>query len=370
VLLATGQLWSGPLPALLAVATGVLVTGGFHEDGLADTADGLGGGQTPARRLEIMKDSRVGTYGVLALGLVLAIKVAALATLPLATAALALVAAHGAGRVAAVVVMVLGRHVSDRDDAKYKPAPDGVRPFELLIAAVLGLWPLACWAGPAWRGRRSARSGGGPGPDGPAADRRLHRRRAGRDRAGLRARRLLGVSAMLAIAMTLLVCPLSQVETARALHRPSHLISLLSPTSADRGLARSRRRRSAPAPGLSRHRRDPRRPHRARRGPGRPAAGLRGRLGRGAADAGPLLGRGQPLDGGGLHHRLPARARAVRARHRPGPARRRALRHAQPADGQPGRRGAGPGRPDVGRRRRDRPGRRHLRGRAVRVALK
>jgi adenosylcobinamide-GDP ribazoletransferase len=149
VLLAGGQVWSGLLPALLAVAAGVLVTGGFHEDGLADTADGLGGGQAPARRLEIMKDSRVGTYGVLTLGLVLAIKVAALATLPLATAALALVAAHGAGRVAAVVVMVLGRHVSDRDDAKYKPAPEGVRLSELLIAAVTGLWPLALlgWPG-------------------------------------------------------------------------------------------------------------------------------------------------------------------------------------------------------------------------------
>jgi adenosylcobinamide-GDP ribazoletransferase len=143
VLLAAGQPWSGALPALLAVAAGVLITGGFHEDGLADTADGLGGGQTPARRLEIMKDSRVGTYGVLALVLVLATKVAALAALPLATAALALVAAHGAGRVAAVVVMVLERHVSDRTDAKYKPAPEGVRPFELVIAAILGLGPLA-----------------------------------------------------------------------------------------------------------------------------------------------------------------------------------------------------------------------------------
>jgi len=152
VLLAAGQLWSGLLPALLAVAAGVLITGGFHEDGLADTADGLGGGQTPARRLEIMKDSRVGTYGVLALGLALAIKVAALATLPLLTAAMALVAAHGAGRVAAVVVMVLGRHVSDRDDAKYKPAPEGVRHSELLIAAVLGLWPLALLSWPGLAG--------------------------------------------------------------------------------------------------------------------------------------------------------------------------------------------------------------------------
>jgi adenosylcobinamide-GDP ribazoletransferase len=149
VLLAAGQWWSGLLPALLAVAAGVLITGGFHEDGLADTADGLGGGQTPQRRLEIMKDSRVGTYGVLALGLMLAIKVAALAALPLIPAALALVAAHGAGRVAAVVIMVLERHVSDRADAKYKPAPDGVTPFELLVAAALGLGPLALlgWPG-------------------------------------------------------------------------------------------------------------------------------------------------------------------------------------------------------------------------------
>lgn len=142
MLLAAGQLWGGPLPALLAVAAGVLITGGFHEDGLADAADGLGGGQTPDRRLEIMKDSRLGTYGALALGLVLAIKVAALAALPLATAALALVAAHGAGRAAAVAVMVVGRHVSDPATAKYKPAPDGVRPMDLLVGALLGLWPL------------------------------------------------------------------------------------------------------------------------------------------------------------------------------------------------------------------------------------
>jgi adenosylcobinamide-GDP ribazoletransferase len=143
VLLAAGQAWSGALPALLAVAAGVLITGGFHEDGLADTADGLGGGHTSARRLEIMKDSRIGTYGALALGLILAIKVAARATLPLTTAALALVAAHGAGRTAAVAVMVLGRHVGDPSNAKYKPAPDGVSPGEFLLAAALGLWPLA-----------------------------------------------------------------------------------------------------------------------------------------------------------------------------------------------------------------------------------
>lgn len=142
VLLAAGQVWSGWVPALLALGVGLLLTGGFHEDGLADTADGLGGGQTPERRLEIMKDSRVGTYGVLVLLVVLGTKAATLATLAPMSAALALLAAHGVGRVAAVATMAALPHVSDRADAKYKPAPDGVKPLEVLVAAILGLWPL------------------------------------------------------------------------------------------------------------------------------------------------------------------------------------------------------------------------------------
>ena len=56
--------------AALALACLVLLTGALHEDGLADSADGLWGGWTPERRLEIMRDSRIGTYGVMALGLV------------------------------------------------------------------------------------------------------------------------------------------------------------------------------------------------------------------------------------------------------------------------------------------------------------
>lgn len=67
--------------ATLAVAALVLTTGAFHEDGLADTADGLFGGTTPERRLEIMKDSRVGSFGVVALGLSLLLRVTALAAI-------------------------------------------------------------------------------------------------------------------------------------------------------------------------------------------------------------------------------------------------------------------------------------------------
>ena len=59
----------------MALAAGVIVTGALHEDGLADSADGLWGGWTRERRLEIMKDSRIGTYGVLALALSLLLHV-------------------------------------------------------------------------------------------------------------------------------------------------------------------------------------------------------------------------------------------------------------------------------------------------------
>ena len=104
VLIAASQLWGGIIPALLAVAASVLVTGAFHEDGLADSFDALGG-YTREARLAIMKDSRIGTYGVVALGLCIALRVAALAILPLPIAAAALVASHGSARLASVTVM-------------------------------------------------------------------------------------------------------------------------------------------------------------------------------------------------------------------------------------------------------------------------
>ena len=87
------------LAALLALAATALVTGALHEDGLADAADGLGGGRTRERKLEIMRDSRIGTYGVCALILSFGLRWSALATIanPWAVA-LALCAAHTAAR--------------------------------------------------------------------------------------------------------------------------------------------------------------------------------------------------------------------------------------------------------------------------------
>jgi adenosylcobinamide-GDP ribazoletransferase len=69
------------LSALLAVAFGLLVTGALHEDGLADTADGLGGGKDREKRLDIMRDSRIGSYGALALIVAVGARVACYAAL-------------------------------------------------------------------------------------------------------------------------------------------------------------------------------------------------------------------------------------------------------------------------------------------------
>jgi len=69
---------SAAIAAGIALAVQIIITGAMHEDGLADSADGLWGGWDTERRLEIMKDSRIGTYGVLALGLSLLLRWAAL----------------------------------------------------------------------------------------------------------------------------------------------------------------------------------------------------------------------------------------------------------------------------------------------------
>jgi len=109
--LASGALWLGVTPgvtAVLVLALGAMLTGGLHEDGLSDTADGLYGGWTKARRLEIMKDSRVGSYGVLALVLVTLARWAGLtAVLVYGGHWAALVATGALSRAPMVLVMAL-----------------------------------------------------------------------------------------------------------------------------------------------------------------------------------------------------------------------------------------------------------------------
>ena len=122
----------------LALAAMAALTGALHEDGLADTLDGLGGGWTRDDALRIMKDSRIGAYGAAGLVLVLGVKAAALADLP----ASALLASGPTSRLAPVCVMALLPYVRAGDVAA-RAAPVAAGTGGLAAAALLGLAPLA-----------------------------------------------------------------------------------------------------------------------------------------------------------------------------------------------------------------------------------
>jgi adenosylcobinamide-GDP ribazoletransferase len=135
MLWAAGQIWPQPIPAILAVAATILLTGALHEDGLADAADSLGG-RTRERRLAIMKDSGIGVFGALALALALLLRVAALATMPLGLAAAALVAAGAGGRWMPVAVMASTRYAGDTAASRVIRPDGGPRAREAAIALI------------------------------------------------------------------------------------------------------------------------------------------------------------------------------------------------------------------------------------------
>jgi adenosylcobinamide-GDP ribazoletransferase len=135
--------------AVLSTVATVLLTGGFHEDGLADVADGLGGSYDRGRALEIMKDSRVGAFGALALVLALLAKVGLLAILGAVSGAptgweqapfgtwyvcTGLLAAHVVSRTLPLLLIALLPHVGDSAASKSKPLADQIAPGSLLLA--------------------------------------------------------------------------------------------------------------------------------------------------------------------------------------------------------------------------------------------
>ena len=128
---------------VLALAATVLVTGCLHEDGLADMVDGFGGGASPERKLEIMRDSRIGTYGASALVLSLMLRAGAIASL--ADPALvtpALIAAHAGAR--AMLPIFMRRVAGARQDGL---GADAGRPQlgSTALAGLLGV--IALWIG-------------------------------------------------------------------------------------------------------------------------------------------------------------------------------------------------------------------------------
>jgi adenosylcobinamide-GDP ribazoletransferase len=129
------------LAVIVSTALTICITGAFHEDGLADTIDGLGGAMSRERALAIMKDSRIGTFGVLALVFAVLLKIAALAQLPLREALAALVAGHGVSRACAVAMTWRLPYARDDDSTRAKPVVENVRTIDVVIAGICGLMP-------------------------------------------------------------------------------------------------------------------------------------------------------------------------------------------------------------------------------------
>lgn len=141
VLWAALQFWSTPVAVLLSILASLLLTGAFHEDGLADSADGFGGGWETARVLAIMKDSRIGTYGATVLVMALLLKFSTLSALGVG-ALLALPVVHAASRVPPLLIMAFMTYVREDDSTRAKPVAAGLGVADWLPGLLLGLLPV------------------------------------------------------------------------------------------------------------------------------------------------------------------------------------------------------------------------------------
>jgi adenosylcobinamide-GDP ribazoletransferase len=152
VTLAAMQLLPVSIAVLLGMVATLLATGAFHEDGLADSIDGFGGGSSREDVLRIMKDSRIGSYGAIGIGVALLTKYEALGALavlprgfppvtPWLTLTAAIVAGHSVSRLAATTLMFALDYARDDDSSKSKPLATRMSKGELVLAGAFGLAP-------------------------------------------------------------------------------------------------------------------------------------------------------------------------------------------------------------------------------------
>jgi len=136
------------IAAALAIASGLIATGAFHEDGLADVADAFGGGRDREDRLRILKDPRLGTYGVLAVVFAALLRVGAVGTFTRIDALIAIPAAHALSRAASIAAMGSFKPVHEGLGASYTRALTSGRVLagaalgSLIAAALLRVWVL------------------------------------------------------------------------------------------------------------------------------------------------------------------------------------------------------------------------------------
>ncbi len=132
--------------ALCGISATVVITGAFHEDAFADVCDGFGG-WTPQRRLEIMRDSRVGSFGVAGLVLILGAKATLISAMPVSRATLAFLAAHAVARWSSLILMSRFASVTDSTSLA-RPFTSAITPTRMLLATLLAA-AVALLCGPA-----------------------------------------------------------------------------------------------------------------------------------------------------------------------------------------------------------------------------
>jgi len=127
---------------VLSMVAGILVTGAFHEDGFADTCDGFGGGWTKERILEIMKDSRIGSYGAIGIALILLSKYLLLSEILFHRLPFVIIAGHAVSRLVSTHCIFTHEYVGNHGSSKAKPLCSEISLKEMMIGGILGIIPL------------------------------------------------------------------------------------------------------------------------------------------------------------------------------------------------------------------------------------
>lgn len=130
------------LAVLLSIIATVWLTGAFHEDGFADSCDGFGGGWTREQILNIMKDSRLGTYGAIGLLLLLLLKFFSLLELPAPLVPAILLGGHSLSRLTATGLIALLPYAREDASSKVKPVAKKLSTGEFTLATFFGILPL------------------------------------------------------------------------------------------------------------------------------------------------------------------------------------------------------------------------------------
>ena len=147
--LTAGMLWCVSLvfPPMAAVAMAfaarALFTGAFHEDGLGDFFDGMGGGHTRERTLEIMKDSRTGSYGVVGMVLYFALAIALVGGLPVETAVVVVFVGDPLSKALAAQLVNLLPYARRDEDSKLKTSFRRMKPVVFVLSLMVGFTPAA-----------------------------------------------------------------------------------------------------------------------------------------------------------------------------------------------------------------------------------